>query len=1189
MSTNYTLASDVPGNGAGPGTGCQPTDDDRNRPGNRARNLAVSALAETDSATTAAGNPRQRMKWDMKKNMAVMRCYFKATNIESNTSAYRTSMYRLFKAEYPNLDVTEQRVADQRRTIVHRKLLADEIIEEVKDQVRKELNQANEDTASIDSDNTREQEGEAAAVDQTDRTPSDNTLTYQTTVTDEPEHRGLKEELELYLLLYQGTDPTQRPFIPRLNSSAKLSSIVHSMNSLLPDFVTRTESFVDLHALIYCAALVCAKQIGARVDENGPSAGQVGTGKPCGWRRRLECKVATLRGQVNRLTQFKQGHRSRRQTNAVNRILRDNKRHTRYEEDNLTVDEVLDTLKQKLTAVAKRLRRYVSASQRRFENRLFREREGKFYRLLQTDRQGTLSVAPSREDIHGYWSQIWSGEVTHGQNAAWIDKERQKMEHVEAMRYTRISHEEFVSIVNKTHNWKASGCDHLHNYWLKKFTSIHTRLLTFLNKFIEDPDTMPRFLTKGVTFLIPKKGDTRDPANYRPITCLPTVYKILTACISHQVYSHCDRYNILAEQQKGCRKYSQGCKEQLLIDLVVMKQAYKTNRNIYTAYIDYRKAFDSIPHSWLLEVLKIYKVNPTLIQFLQTALVHWEVTLKLRTTNVDIATGPIRIRRGIFQGDSLSPLWFCLALNPLSNMLNERNGGYGIVKTENQTYRLTHLLYMDDLKIYSSTAQQLKQNLTLVEMFSNDIRMSFGLEKCRTQCINRGKREVITHELESHELIDCMQEGDTYKYLGIKQSRLIEQSETKDRLLTEYLDRVRRVTRTKLLGKNMVKAINTYAIPLLAYSFGVIDWTDTDIRGIQRKTSRILTNARLHHPKSAVERLTLPRSEGGRGITDIRSLLLEQKKLLREYFIQREPTSMMHRAIVYADKNYSPLNLSGDDIPAIVTNAEKRLSWSQKALHGKHAYELSQPHIDRLASNTWLTQGQLFPETEGFMCAIQDQVICTKNYRKHIIRDGTENDSCRRCGSSIENIQHIISGCQVLTQHDYKNRHDNVAKILHQAVAHKYTLLNDRTPYYKYIPSKVLESDTVRLYWDRGIITDRTISHNRPDITLIDKGSRTAYLIDVSVPNSGNIQTAYAEKLRKYADLGVEVQQQWQLEKVYTLPVIISATGVIPRSLLEALDRLNLPQTLHVAMQKSVILDTCSTVRKFLGDRTYTQ
>ena len=65
------------------------------------------------------------------------------------------------------------------------------------------------------------------------------------------------------------------------------------------------------------------------------------------------------------------------------------------------------------------------------------------------------------------------------------------------------------------------------------------------------------------------------------------------------------------------------------------------------------------------------------------------------------------------------------------------------------------------------------------------------------------------------------------------------------------------------------------------------------------------------------------------------------------------------------------------------TNKVKRQE-SQKALHGRHPYDLSQQHVDIEASNKWLTNADLFAETEGFLAAIQDQVILSRNYKKYV-------------------------------------------------------------------------------------------------------------------------------------------------------------------------------------------------------------
>ena len=66
---------------------------------------------------------------------------------------------------------------------------------------------------------------------------------------------------------------------------------------------------------------------------------------------------------------------------------------------------------------------------------------------------------------------------------------------------------------------------------------------------------------------------------------------------------------------------------------------------------------------------------------------------------------PIQIRRGIFQGDSLSPLLFCIALTPLTNELNRADCGYQVHGTER---KICQLLYMDDLKLLGRNENDLE-------------------------------------------------------------------------------------------------------------------------------------------------------------------------------------------------------------------------------------------------------------------------------------------------------------------------------------------------------------------------------------------------------------------------------------------------------------------------------------------------
>jgi hypothetical protein len=137
-------------------------------------------------------------------------------------------------------------------------------------------------------------------------------------------------------------------------------------------------------------------------------------------------------------------------------------------------------------------------------------------------------------------------------------------------------------------------------------------------------------------------------------------------------------------------------------------------------------------------------------------------------------------------------------------------------------------------------------------------------------------------------------------------------------------------------------------------------------------------------------------------------------------------------------------------------------------------------------------------------------------------------------------------------------------------------------PYYKYIPNTILENEIIKLYWDRSLITNKAI-HNRPDITPVDKVSKTVYFIDIAIPNNHNLHAKYAEKLAKYSERSMEIKDQWKMDTVATIPVILSANGIIPKTLHKALNTLSLHPNTFIELQKATILNTCSIVRKFFN------
>ena len=153
---------------------------------------------------------------------------------------------------------------------------------------------------------------------------------------------------------------------------------------------------------------------------------------------------------------------------------------------------------------------------------------------------------------------------------------------------------------------------------------------------------------------------------------------------------------MLADEQKGCRKRSQGAKDQLLVDKAILKNCRRKMPNLSMAWIDYKKAYDMVPHLWILKCLEMVRGAKNMITIISNSMANWKTALTSGRTDLE----QVDIRRGIFQGDSLSPLLFVLIMLPLTLVLQKMRAGYRFVKNKKP---INHLLLMDDLKLYGAT------------------------------------------------------------------------------------------------------------------------------------------------------------------------------------------------------------------------------------------------------------------------------------------------------------------------------------------------------------------------------------------------------------------------------------------------------------------------------------------------------
>ena len=168
---------------------------------------------------------------------------------------------------------------------------------------------------------------------------------------------------------------------------------------------------------------------------------------------------------------------------------------------------------------------------------------------------------------------------------------------------------------------------------------------------------------------------------------------------------------------------------------------------------------------------------------------------------------------------------------------------------------------MDDLKLHSRSEKGLDSLVQTFHIFSEDIGMEFGIEKCAMLVMEKGK--IVNSfgiELPNSEVIKSLQEGESYKYLGILEADKFLEEKMKLNISKEYI-RLRKVLKSKLNGGNLVHGLNAWAVSLLRYSAAFVSWRKNELQAIDRKTRKLFTIYGALHPKSVVDRLNIPRKQ----------------------------------------------------------------------------------------------------------------------------------------------------------------------------------------------------------------------------------------------------------------------------------------------------------------------------------------
>ena len=148
---------------------------------------------------------------------------------------------------------------------------------------------------------------------------------------------------------------------------------------------------------------------------------------------------------------------------------------------------------------------------------------------------------------------------------------------------------------------------------------------------------------------------------------------------------------------------------------------------------------------------------------------------------------------------------------------------------------------MDDVKLHASQSDEIDPLVQTVRVCTQDLGMTFGIKKCATLVLKRGKLSSSEEIYLGNKEIIGEVGNDGCKYLGIAERDDLCHEQVKESTRNEYFKRLTSLCRSKLKSGNLFQAINTWAVPLLRYKAGIINWNKEEMEDMDRKTIKMLS------------------------------------------------------------------------------------------------------------------------------------------------------------------------------------------------------------------------------------------------------------------------------------------------------------------------------------------------------------
>ena len=302
--------------------------------------------------------------------------------------------------------------------------------------------------------------------------------------------------------------------------------------------------------------------------------------------------------------------------------------------------------------------------------------------------------------------------------------------------------------------YKSHGADVVSNEMIKSLLDCHPKvILALFNAILKSGEIIPDWII-GLMVPIHKKGDKSDPGNYRGITLMSCLGKLFIAILNNRLIAYATENNILSISQLGFVAGNRCSDAHIIINNIVRKYCHKKGEKIYSCFVDFSKAFDTVPRDILMNKLQKYGITGRFFNVIKNIYMDDKACVKMDNQRGEL----FDINQGVRQGCVLSPLLFNIFIADLAKELEELDGKIKIKNKE-----INSIFWADDIIMLADSQEHLQRMLNLLEDYCKKNKLQVNTDKTKTMIFNKTGRQMRRPFKINGTILESVR---MYKYLG---------------------------------------------------------------------------------------------------------------------------------------------------------------------------------------------------------------------------------------------------------------------------------------------------------------------------------------------------------------------------------------------------------------------------------------